>query len=45
MSAHKKIGFIGVGNMGWHMAANLVAGGYPVTAFDLAKRTGKPLGR
>jgi 3-hydroxyisobutyrate dehydrogenase len=30
-----KIGFIGIGNMGWHMAANLAAGGYDVTAFDL----------
>jgi 3-hydroxyisobutyrate dehydrogenase len=35
MSAHPKIGFIGVGNMGWHMAANLVRGGLAVTAFDL----------
>jgi 3-hydroxyisobutyrate dehydrogenase len=30
-----KIGFIGIGNMGWHMAANLAAGGYDVIAFDL----------
>ena len=35
MSDRTKIGFIGVGNMGWHMAANLAKGGYAVTAFDL----------
>lgn len=32
----KKIGFIGLGNMGGPMAANLVAAGYEVTGFDLA---------
>ena len=31
-----KIGFIGLGNMGAPMAANLVAAGYQVTGFDLA---------
>jgi 3-hydroxyisobutyrate dehydrogenase len=30
-----KIGFIGLGNMGAPMAANLVAAGYDVTGFDL----------
>ena len=30
------IGFVGIGNMGWPMAANLVRGGYAVTVFDLA---------
>lgn len=30
-----KIGFIGLGNMGGPMAANLAAAGYPVTGFDL----------
>ena len=30
-----KIGFIGIGNMGSLMAANLVAKGYSVTAYDL----------
>jgi len=35
MSEHRKVGFIGVGNMGWPMAANLVAGGFEVTAFDM----------
>jgi 3-hydroxyisobutyrate dehydrogenase len=34
-STYMKVGFIGVGNMGWHMAANLVRGGFAVTAFDL----------
>ena len=29
-----KVGFIGVGNMGWPMAANLAAGDFDVTAFD-----------
>ncbi len=31
----KKIGFIGLGNMGGPMAANLVKAGYEVTGFDL----------
>ena len=31
-----KIGFIGLGNMGGPMAANLVKGGYEVRAFDLS---------
>ncbi|MCL2716123.1 MAG: 3-hydroxyisobutyrate dehydrogenase [Alphaproteobacteria bacterium] len=31
-----RIGFIGLGNMGGPMAANLVKGGYEVTAFDLS---------
>ncbi|WP_138423045.1 3-hydroxyisobutyrate dehydrogenase [Maritimibacter alexandrii] len=31
-----KIGFIGLGNMGGPMAANLVAAGHEVTGFDLA---------
>lgn len=32
----KRIGFIGLGNMGAPMAANLAAAGYDVTGFDLA---------
>ena len=31
-----KIGFIGLGNMGAPMAANLVAEGHEVTGFDVA---------
>ena len=31
-----KVGFIGLGNMGAPMAANLVAAGHEVTGFDLA---------
>ena len=31
-----KIGFIGLGNMGGGMAANLVRAGHAVTAFDLS---------
>jgi UDP-N-acetyl-D-mannosaminuronate dehydrogenase len=31
----KKIGFIGLGNMGEHMAANLVKGGFDLTVHDL----------
>jgi 3-hydroxyisobutyrate dehydrogenase len=34
MTAIKKIGFAGIGNMGAPMAANLVRAGYEVTAFD-----------
>lgn len=32
-----KIGFIGIGNMGGHMARNLIEAGHDVTAFDLSQ--------
>jgi 3-hydroxyisobutyrate dehydrogenase len=32
----QRIGFVGVGNMGWPMAANLVRAGFDVTAADAA---------
>jgi len=35
MAALPNIGFIGVGNMGNPMAANLIRAGYPVAVFDL----------
>ena len=38
MASHKsKICFVGVGNMGNPMAANLIKAGYPVEVYDLAK--------
>lgn len=41
MSAPQKIGFIGLGNMGWPMAANLVKAGHTLTVNDLdAERAG-----
>jgi 3-hydroxyisobutyrate dehydrogenase len=39
MSTIKKIGFIGVGNMGNPMAANLLKGGFDVTVFDARGET------
>ena len=39
MSAIGKIGFIGVGNMGNPMAANLLKGGFDVTVFDARPET------
>ena len=39
MNAIKKIGFIGVGNMGNPMAANLLKGGFDVTVFDARAET------
>ena len=33
-----KIGFIGLGNMGFPMASNLLEAGYSVTCFDIAQR-------
>ena len=36
MSDIGNIGFIGMGNMGVPMAANLVGAGYTVTAYDIA---------
>ena len=35
MTDIKTVGFIGIGNMGAPMAANLARGGYDVIAFDL----------
>jgi len=39
----KKIGFIGIGNMGGPMARNLKAAGHSVTAFDLSAESLKAL--
>ncbi len=39
MATIKKIGFIGVGNMGNPMAANLLKGGFEVTVFDARPET------
>lgn len=36
MTIDVRIGFIGIGKMGWPMAANLVRAGYAVTVYDLA---------
>jgi 3-hydroxyisobutyrate dehydrogenase len=36
MSATKRVGFIGLGNMGMPMAANLARGGHDVMAYDIA---------
>ena len=30
------VGFVGLGNMGGHMARNLIKKGYPVIAFDVS---------
>ena len=37
----KKIGFIGLGNMGEPMAANLVKAGFDVIGFDLIEESKK----
>lgn len=34
MSGKARIGFVGIGNMGWPMAANLARAGFPLTVFD-----------
>lgn len=31
----QSVGFIGLGNMGFHMASNLINAGYKVTAHDM----------
>ena len=38
-----KVGFIGIGNMGWPMAMNLFKAGYDLTVFDLDKAGQKVL--
>jgi len=32
----RRVGFVGIGNMGWPMAANLVRAGFGVMAVDAA---------
>lgn len=32
-----RVGFIGIGNMGWPMAGHIAAGGFPLTVYDLDK--------
>jgi len=48
MSDIRTIGFIGIGNMGRPMAANLVRGGYAVVVYDLdgkrAEQVAKEIG-
>ena len=34
MNAKARIGFVGIGNMGWPMAANVARAGFPLTVFD-----------
>jgi 3-hydroxyisobutyrate dehydrogenase-like beta-hydroxyacid dehydrogenase len=37
MSPKPRLFFVGVGNMGYPMAANLIQAGYPVTVFDVTR--------
>jgi 3-hydroxyisobutyrate dehydrogenase len=37
MSMDQAIGFIGIGNMGWPMAANLIRSGYEIVVNDLSR--------
>jgi len=39
----QKIGFIGLGNLGFHLAASLVKKGFAVTVHDLHRETAAPL--
>ncbi|MES2603751.1 MAG: NAD(P)-dependent oxidoreductase [Pseudomonadota bacterium] len=41
MTASLRVGFIGIGTMGWPMAANLVKAGFAVTVFDLSTARGQ----
>jgi len=44
-ASRNRIGFIGLGNMGAHMARNLIASGHPVTCFDVNPDIVKELGQ
>ncbi|WP_339385894.1 NAD(P)-dependent oxidoreductase [Burkholderia sp. Ac-20379] len=37
----RKVAFVGIGNMGWPMAARLVEGGFEVAVFDVAPARGE----
>ena len=39
----KRLGFIGIGNLGMHLAASLLRAGYALTIFDLNKAAAKTL--
>lgn len=39
----EKVGFIGLGNMGGGMSANIQRAGYPMVVFDLREEAAKPL--
>jgi 3-hydroxyisobutyrate dehydrogenase-like beta-hydroxyacid dehydrogenase len=43
MSAQKSIGFIGLGNMGQGIAANLLKGGYPLRVYNRTREKARPL--
>ncbi|HEX9446344.1 MAG TPA: NAD(P)-binding domain-containing protein, partial [Dongiaceae bacterium] len=38
-----QIGFIGLGNLGFHLAASLIKAGFSVTVHDLNRDTAAPL--
>lgn len=38
-----RLGFIGVGNLGFHLANSLVKAGFPLTVYDLNKNAAAPL--
>jgi len=40
MSAKQRVGFVGIGNMGWPMAANLARAGFPLTVLDADRARG-----
>ncbi len=39
----KRIGFIGVGNPGFHLAASLLRAGFPLAVFDLNRGAAEEL--
>lgn len=39
--AQPRIGFIGIGNMGWPMAANVARSGFPLTVYDADPERGR----
>jgi 3-hydroxyisobutyrate dehydrogenase-like beta-hydroxyacid dehydrogenase len=43
LAQQPRVGFIGLGNMGAHMARNLLADGYELTVFDLRTEAGAAL--
>lgn len=38
-----RVGFVGLGNLGRHLAANLLRAGFPLTVHDLDEATARPL--
>jgi 3-hydroxyisobutyrate dehydrogenase len=43
LSLPSRVGFVGLGNLGFHLASSLLSAGYPLTVHDLDRSAAEPL--